>query len=66
MSRVAAELPADGAQTLCRADPAAMGLALTHEHRGAVCAAAGGLGGPEDGSLSPHLGAGILFLFQQA
>jgi len=61
LSPVAAELPADGAQTLAESSPTAMGLPLTHEHGGAVCARAGGLGGPEDGSLPPHLRAGSYF-----
>ena len=56
MPAVSAELPAGRAQAAGRSST--MGLPFTHEHRGAVRAAAGGLGGAEDGSLSPHLRAG--------
>ncbi|XP_038259733.1 stomatin-like protein 2, mitochondrial isoform X2 [Dermochelys coriacea] len=50
--------------------PTAMLLQSAHEHHGALCAPAGGLGGGADGQISPHPGAhnvtlqidGVLYL----
>lgn len=56
---VSVERPADCAQV--GGNSATMGLPLTHEHCGAVCATAGSLGGREDGSLQPDLRAGNFF-----
>lgn len=58
MSPIPAELPAVSPQAVGDSFPAKMCFPITHEHRGAVCAAAGGLGGAEDGPLSPGLRAG--------
>ena len=51
--------PACDAEAVGHPGPAAMGVRPPHEHRGPVCAAAGILGGGEDGSLPPNLRAGI-------
>ncbi len=56
---VSAELPADCAQACRRPQPSNDGP--TREHHGPLCSAAGGLGGPEDGSLSPDIRAGNSF-----
>jgi len=45
--------------------PAAMGVQPSHEHRGPVRAPARSLGGGKDGSLPPHLGAGIYHVFSE-
>lgn len=55
---VSAGNPACRAEVVGHAGPAAVGVQPAHEHRGPVCAPAGGLGGGEDGSLPPDLRAG--------
>lgn len=50
--------PADRTKVVGHPGPAAVGVQPAHEHRGSVCAPAGGLGGGEDGSLPPDPGAG--------